>query len=409
MDVKPLFRGIVALLLVAFMASPVGVQALLDDDDDRDFWRDDRDFDPLPVDDRIVEDKEWREVPFDTSAFDYSHEEMEELWPEIMRGLRAPFPDADYIEYLANEYPHAMEDVDTFEEGEYEEFSRQVLDVWAMFFRGDFREARDTGRELGPLGMMPGYLSQIMYAIYLAERQSDKYQLLQHVANEVDEYFELIQELKEDDDMRARETAALVLLGHAYAIARIAEESPIPVAIHRGYIQLVKDAADEIIEIIPEHPLANAFLAGVDAGIMRRVGRGTGRLTYGARTRTVNEAFAKAFEEAPDVPILKYEYANALLYMSRRRELDRALELLEATTRFNPIFSMDALDTMYAFKRLQEIRLFDEEYESFRRFERDRRNFTEVSDRNLTNVLTPVLNMDMLENPEEYKLPERDW
>lgn len=395
------------ILLLALLVSPAGVQALLDDDG-RDFWEDEHQLDPLPVDERVLE-LEWADVPFNQDAFDYTIEEMEELWPEIMRGIQAPYPDADYVEYMVTSYPEAMEGVDAFEEGEYEAYSRAVLEIWRLFMRGDFREARDQGRGLGPLGMMPAYLSQIMHAIYLAERQTDKYQLLQDVANQVGDYFELIHDMKDDPDPRARETAALVLLGHAYAIARIAEEAPIAVAIHRGYIALVKDAAEEIVSIMPDHPLANAFLAGVDAGIMRRVGRGTGRLTYGTRITTVNQAFEKAFAGAPDVPVLKYEYANALLYMSRRRELDQALRLLESTTRFRPIFSMDALDTMYAFKRLQEVRLFNDEYDSFRRFERDRRSFTEITDRNLTNVLTPVLNLDMLENPEDYKLPDRGW
>ena len=68
---------------------------------------------------------------------------------------------------------------------------------------------------------------------------------------------------------------------------------------------------------------------------------------------------------------------------------------------------MDALDTMYAYKRLQEIKLYALNYHSFRKFEKDRRKFIRATDRNLTNVRAPVLTMEMLDNPDKYKLPER--
>src|SRR5699024_179006 len=76
----------------------------------------------------------------------------------------------------------------------------------------------------------------------------------------------------------------------------------------------------------------------------------------------------------------------------------------EHATKIKPTWSMDALDVMYAHKRLAEIKLFEKNFRSFRTFERQRRRFSRVTDRNLTNVSSPILNMDMLENPEKYKL-----
>lgn len=59
--------------------------------------------------------------------------------------------------------------------------------------------------------------------------------------------------------------AILVRLGYTYALARIAEEVPIPVAVARNYIPRIKHNADEILVLMPEHALAHALRAGVDA------------------------------------------------------------------------------------------------------------------------------------------------
>jgi len=131
-------------------------------------------------------------------------------------------------------------------------------------------------------------------------------------------------------------------------------------------------------------------------------------MTYGARTTTVEDSFDKALELAPDIPIVSYEYANALIYMNRKRDLNKAMKHLEQATQMRPQFSMDALDTMYAYKRLQEVKLYALNYRSFRKFEKARRKFSKATDRNLTSVLTPPLTMEMLNNPDKYKLPERN-
>ena len=121
----------------------------------------------------------------------------------------------------------------------------------------------------------------------------------------------------------------------------------------------------------------------------------------------MEESFSDALELAPDIPIVNYEYANALIYMNRKRDLNEAISYLEKAMKIRPEFSMDALDVMYSYKRLQEVRLYALNFRSFRKFEKLRRKFSKKTDRNLTSVLTDPLTMDMLKNPENYVLPER--
>ena len=180
-----------------------------------------------------------------------------------------------------------------------------------------------------------------------------------------------------------------------------------PIVVARRYIGKIKNSAEEVVEVMPEQPLAHAFRAGVDAGIMRRVGKFTGRMTYGARTTTVEDSFAEALEMAGDIPIVNYEYANALIYMNRKRDLNEAISYLEKAMKIRPEFSMDALDVMYSYKRLQEVRLYALNFRSFRKFEKLRRKFSKQTDRNLTSIISEPLSMDMLNNPEKYVLPER--
>lgn len=358
----------------------------------------------IDVDKQIFR-RDWQDVPFNTRYFNYTPEQIRARWDELMSGLRAPYPDVELIRYAIENYPRLTDGLDQKLLDNPRELHDRVIDVWRMFFAGEFQRAREQGLELGPLGLMPGAFSQVMQAMYLVDRKSVKDMLLQDIVNTVESFEGAIEKMKTDEREDIRKFAAFAILGKAYAIARIGEEAPVPVAVARGYIRKVKGLANEVLELVPDHPLGHAFLAGVDSGIMRRVGKFTGRITYDARTTVVEDAFRKALELAPGYAIVHYEYANALIYMNRKRELNTAMRHLEKATKLPPGFAMEALDSMYAWKRLQEVRLYALNYRSFRDFEKDRFSYMRTTDRNLTSVLHDPLTMDKLKSPGKYKLP----
>ncbi|KZY31993.1 hypothetical protein A3754_13685 [Alcanivorax sp. HI0083] len=396
-----------SLCLIALCAISLQLHAARDDeaDDEMDeVTPEELQMQEIPVDERIFVEK-WNEVPYKKSYFTYTDKQIRDKWEYLMRGLKVPYPSAAYMKEQFEKYPFMKEDIKDWN-GDYQVLEARSLQVWRKFFAGDFQEAREEGLKLGPIGKIPALFSQLMYAIYLADRQSTKYMMLQDVANQAQEYFDDMEEAA--DDPAVAPIVASVKLGYAYAIARIAEESPVPIVVARRYIGKIKNSAEEVVEIMPEQPLAHAFRAGVDAGIMRRVGKFTGRMTYGARTTTVEESFADALKLAPDIPIVNYEYANALIYMNRKRDLNEAISYLEKAMKIRPEFSMDALDVMYSYKRLQEVRLYALNFRSFRKFEKLRRKFSKKTDRNLTSIISDPLSMDMLNNPDKYILPERN-
>lgn len=400
------WRLLVLLILCVFSLNGYAAR---DDDEEADDEMDevtaeDLAIEDIPIDERIFLAK-WAEPPFEKHVFTYTDAQIKEKWDYLMRGLRIPYPSAAYIRKQAEKYPFILEGIKDFD-GDFNKLEKRYVDIWRKFFAGDFQAARNEGMDAGPIGLIPGLFSQLMQAIYLTERQSDKYMMLQDVANRAKQYFDQITEIEKDPEIKT--LAAAVRLGYAYAIARIAEESPIPIVVARRYIGKIKSNSDHITEMVPDHPLGHAFRAGVDAGIMRRVGKFTGRMTYNARSTVVGSSFGKARKLTPDIPIVAYEHGNALIYMNKNRNLNEAMALFEEASMMQPQFSMDALDTMYAYKRLQEIKLYALNYRSFRKFEKDRRKFIRATDRNLTNVRAPVLTMDMLDNPDKYKLPERE-
>ncbi|MEE4250419.1 MAG: hypothetical protein V2I38_07500 [Alcanivoracaceae bacterium] len=397
------------LVLIILCLFSLNGYAARDDDDEADDEMDEVTAEDLAIEDIPVDERiflvTWRKPPFDQRFFTYTDEQIREKWDYLMRGLRIPYPSADYMRDLSAKYPFIIEDIDGFN-GDFDALEKSLLSAWRKFFAGDYQESRNEGMELGAVGLIPAMFSQLMYGIYLTERQSDKYMLLQDVANRAHAYFDDIENIEDDPEVAT--LAAAVRLGYAYAIARIAEESPIPIVVARRYIGKIKGNSDHITDLVPDHPLGHAFRAGVDAGIMRRVGKFTGRMTYNARTTTVGSSFGKARELTPDIPIVAYEHGNALIYMNKNRNLNEAMALFEEASKMQPQFAMDALDTMYAHKRLAEIRLYALNYRSFRKFEKDRRKLIRTTDRNLSSVNSPTLTMDMLENPDKYKLPARD-
>ena len=395
-------------LLGASLLSPAWADNATDSgfEDDEPVSAEELQLESIPVDERIFLER-WNAVPFDARYFTYSDEQLKAKWDYLMRGLRIPYPSAAYLKMIHDRYPFVRESLGDGFDGDFQRLERVSLELWRNFFAGNFQQARNEGLKHGVVGLFPALFSQLMYAMYLSERQSEKYMLLQDVANRIEPYLDQIQDSGAEEDQEVATFVGAAYLGYAYAIARIAEDSPVAVAVARRYPGKLKRTADKVIELLPDHPMALGFRAGLDAGIMRRVGKFTGRLTYGARTTVVEDGFDRALELEPDIPITVYEYGNALIYANRKRDINEALSLFEQASRMQPQFSMDALDTMYAYKRLQEVRLFALNYRSFREFEKARRKFIKVTDRNLTNVTAPLLSQEMLENPEAFRLSPR--
>ncbi|MEE3321373.1 MAG: hypothetical protein VX258_11850 [Pseudomonadota bacterium] len=332
---------------------------------------------------------EWARVPFQTRYFDYPPEELKAKWDVLTRAISVPYPSAEYLQKRFERFPIFKEELGPDFDGDYEVLSQQILHTWRLFFRGDFRAAKDYGVQLGAYGKLPAYLAQCIQALYLTESREVKLEMLNDVANQIADYVDEIQDMKDEPEFQ--DDYMVLRIGYAFAIGRLAEEATPMEALMNNYLFKVSRALDDAVDIDPGHPVALAMQAAKDANIIRVVGKLLGRLTFGARLSRVEDGFEASFAQVDDLAIVHYEYANSLIYVNRNRDIYRAFDQFNTAIGIHPKSAMEALDSMYAAKRFKEIQDYYLNYkQSFRSFERERREYMETTDENLYNVLKPA-------------------
>jgi hypothetical protein len=339
----------------------------------------------IVVDPTVIE-AEWERAPFDPLPFTYSFDEIRDKWPHLMRGLKIPYPSPEYLRERYTRFPEVMQQLG-HQDADWEMHSLNVLEVWQAFFRGDFRKARDLGIRYGGYAQVPGVFAQLMQALYITRKEQTKQMLLQDAIDRIQAYAQAAPFLPGESDFH--QDYVIFRLGFAYAVGRLAEDVPVPVMLANGYAPMVINAAAEAMAVDPDHALSLALNAAFDANVIRRVGKTAGRMTFNAQPINAGEIFGRAVELAGDMAIVRYEYANSLLYMEQTRETEEAIRQLEIGAATEPSFSMEALDVLYAKKRLAEVRALQQSGMGFRAFDRARRKYMERTGDNLYSVMLP--------------------
>lgn len=293
---------------------------------------------------------DWKPFPYDQSAYDYSGDKLRQAWPQLTRGFGTdyPFPDADWVLIMATTYPKALELTVTGNTGftgkpeEAELYAAKLQDVWRLMFRGDFAEAKQQGLALGVGGQIPAMFAQVVYAMFLVPDQAEKHQLLEEVIAYTDQAGELV---KAD---------TVAQFGSVYAKARLGEELSVPVVLKRGYTSQIPAELKVLLAKQPQQPFALALYGGYEAGVIRKVGKVVGRMTYGVSADNMEKYFNRSFKAQDNLPIGHYEYANALTYVYGDDEQAKALQHLKRAVAIKPINAMEALEVAYAQKLLAQ-------------------------------------------------------
>ena len=294
----------------------------------------------------VLADPGWKPFPHDQSAFDYSGDKLREHWPRLTRGFgEYPFPDAAWVEHMASTYPEALQQTTnatgfTGKPGEAQAYAERLQDVWRAVFRGDFAKAKEQGMALGVSGQVPAMYAQVIYALFLVDNREEKHRLLEEVVTHTKNAGDLVQ------------ADSVAQFGGAYAKARLGEELSVPVILKRGYTTQIPKELDALLSTHPKHPYALALYGGYHAGVIRKVGRMVGRMTYGATADKMEEYFERSFQQSDDLPIGHYEYANALGYVYGDDEEQKALEHLQRAISLKPANAMEALEIAHAKKLL---------------------------------------------------------
>lgn len=293
---------------------------------------------------------DWKPFPYDQSAYDYSGDKLRQAWPQLTRGFGTdyPFPDAHWVLTMATTYPKALELTVTGNTGftgkpeEAERYAAKLQDVWRLMFRGDFAEAKQQGLALGVGGQIPAMFAQVVYAMFLVPDQTEKHKLLEEVIAYTDQAGELV---KAD---------TVAQFGSVYAKARLGEELSVPVVLKRGYTSQIPAELKALLAKQPQQPFALALYGGYEAGVIRKVGKLVGRMTYGVSADNMEQYFSRSFKAQDNLPIGHYEYANALTYVYGDDEQAKALQHLKRAVAIKPINAMEALEVAYAQKMLAQ-------------------------------------------------------
>ncbi|MGG2395918.1 hypothetical protein ACJRW5_03070 [Pseudomonas sp. SH1-B] len=291
----------------------------------------------------------WKPFPLDQTPYDYSGDKLRQAWPQLTRGFGDyPFPDADWVMSMAVRHPQALESTlaagtgFTGQPEEAEAYAQQLQEVWRLTFRGDFAEAKKQGMALGVGGQVPALFAQVIYAMFLVPDQAEKHRLLEEVIAYTDQAGDLVQA-----DIVAQ-------FGRTYAKARLGEELSVPVVLKRGYTSQIPEELDALLAKQPQQPFALALYGGYEAGVIRKVGKLVGKMTYGVSADKMESYFKRSFQARDDLPIGHYEYANALGYVYGDDEQAKAVEHLRRAVAIKPISAMEALEVARAQKLLDQ-------------------------------------------------------
>ncbi len=297
-----------------------------------------------------VADEQWKPFPYDQSGFDYSGDKLRQAWPQLTRGFgdNYPFPDAQWVMKMATSYPKALEMTVAGNTGftgkpeDAEVYAQKLQNVWRLVFKGDFAQAKKEGLALGVGGQVPAMFAQVVYAMFLVPNQEEKHRLLEEVIDYTDKAGELVQ------------ADTVAQFGRVYAKARLGEELSVPVVLKRGYTSQIPKELDALLAKQPDQPFALALYGGYEAGVIRKVGKMVGKMTYGVSADKMETYFAQSFKQADNLPIGHYEYANALTYVYGDDEEAKAIQHLKQAVALKPINAMEALEVAHAKELLKE-------------------------------------------------------
>lgn len=295
-------------------------------------------------------DDNWKPFPYDQSAYDYPGDQLRQAWPRLTRGFGAdyPFPDADWVVSMSARYPQALAATVGGKSGfganaeDAQAYAARLQDTWRLMFRGDFAKAREQGLALGVAGQVPALFAQVVYAMFLIPDREEKHRLLEEVIAYTDQAGDLVQ------------ADTVAQFGRVYTKARLGEELSVPVVLKRGYTSQIPTELEALLAKQPQQPFALALYGGYEAGVIRKVGKLVGGMTYGVSASNMEKYFSRSFQAEDDLPIGHYEYANALTYVYGDDEQAKALEHLKRAVAIKPINAMEALEVAHARKMLAQ-------------------------------------------------------
>lgn len=145
-----------------------------------------------------------------------------------------------------------------------------------------------------------------------------------------------------EEAVRADPSSPEAHLQSAHAMGRYAQTIGPAKAISRGYVSKIRKSLEEALALDPEMAAAHLSLATWHAEAIAGAGL-VARLTFGASKKRALSHYEKARLLAPEETVVYVEYANGLLHLSRKKNRERARELLARAIETPPKDAFDRL------------------------------------------------------------------
>ena len=254
----------------------------------------------------------WEQLP-DDFKFDYTQEQLAEVWEALHSGDRYEYP----LNY----------------EGDQENLNAQA-EGWLQFHNGEFQKAAQIGLDLGADGAIILAKAVTAYCDYLCEDEDKSLGLLK-------------------DTMQICENAAVEMpdcastqFVNALIMGRYSQSISITKALAQGLGGKIKSALETTLELEPNYAEAHTAMAIYHAEIIDKVGAMLGGLTYGAKKPIALKHFETSMELAGEIAITSIEYANGLLLLGVKDA--KAAELYQQAAECEALDAIQNCDISFA-------------------------------------------------------------
>ena len=255
----------------------------------------------------------WIAYPQTLPKFDYSGNLLEQHWPLLTAGIQLQWPDSIFVEDMMHKFPILFAQLTDLAnqpdshpslapilQQNYQPLAEAIQQVWRFHYQGQYQQAYELGMSLGPAGLLPALYAKIIHTTLLTNNDDKAEKFL-----EVDAIMKpLIPQLQNFN---------FFIFGDAYQKARRLELLSTTEATTSGLLGPTQEALRTLYKEAPHHPLYSAMLAGIDAGIIERVGGFLGGMSYGADEDRVIKLFDDALDQEKRLAVLYNEYAQALI------------------------------------------------------------------------------------------------
>ena len=278
----------------------------------------------------------WKAFPYESKAYEYAGADLRKHWHRLHQGDCEPFPDQAWLKRLLANHPQ-LEPAMSIKKS-----TSWLQDAWRAFHRGDFAEAFERGRVLGPCGDNVANKAQIIYATYLEDAPKRKRAELTEAAGRALALQALI------------ESQVNAWFLHGQALGRYGQDLSVARALAEGLGGKVKASLEHCLALEPRHADAHIALGTYHAAVIHSVGETIGGLTYGASRKASLDHFEEALRLNSPSAIAHIEYANGLVMMSGKSKMEQAIGLYKEAGACQPADATERLDVELAKSELAD-------------------------------------------------------